>query len=139
MITAVCGACELGIRTLGDAREEAAFYADAEAGDLKCPKCRAVVQIFESISGTASGILDIRDLSVQEAYAAFNGLGLPEERECSPTAVRMALRSPVKAVNVKLLRGSNRSLIESLELESGDVLHFGSSPFGAVVYRISNG
>ena len=40
-------------------------------------------------------------------------------------------------MDVKLLKGSNRSIIYSIEFENGERLYLGSSPYGALVYRRS--
>ncbi len=139
MITAVCTDCAFGIRTLGDAREEELFVADGCEGLLHCPTCRKAMEVHTSISGAALSVMDVRDLTVEEAYKAMNGLGLPEDQECSPTAIRVAMQSPIAKLNIRPIRGTTRSIIESIELVSGAKVYLGASPHGAIVYRISNG
>ncbi len=93
---------------------------------------------MESIESITAAALAIRDLTPLEAFHAFSGLGFPEERDCGPTAVTQALlNGKVASLDTKLVRGSNRSVIYSLTMEDGTKLFLGSSPYGAMVYRLS--
>lgn len=102
-----------------------------------CPKCRSLAHTIEAVGPDALAALDVYDLNPQEAYSAFNGLGLPQERECGPTAVRLAFQNPIKFIKARLIKGSNRSVLDSIEFADGSVMYFGASPYGAIVYRIS--
>jgi hypothetical protein len=144
VIVIACSQCSTAVRVtgeheelrhlLGDQNEE--WYPDR----YPCPKtgCSGRAEFMESIDPVALLSLALHDLTPQEAYAAFHGLGLPEERDCGPTAVRAALlQSPIKNVDVRLIKGSNRSVLYKLELEDGTILFLGSSSFGATVYRMT--
>lgn len=102
-----------------------------------CPNCRQLSSVENAIGTDALAVLDLYDLTPEEAYKAFNGLGLPQEQECGPLAVRLAFQQPIKTIRARLVRGTNRSVIDSIEFEDGSSMYFGASPFGAIVYRIS--
>jgi hypothetical protein len=80
--------------------------------------------------------LDIVELSPQEAFAAFFGLGVPKERDCAEGAVRSLFETPVKSVDVKDIPNANRCVINSIEFEDGARLFLAPSLYGAVVYKI---
>lgn len=143
MITIVCKSCGLAVRVSGE--EEEVTHLLGEKSDwypsgYPCPAqgCSSKAEMVESIESVAAAALDIRDLTAIEAFHAYSGLGLPEERDCGPTAVSQALlNGKVTAVDVKLLRGSNRSVLYSLTMEDGIKLYLGSSAWGATVYRLA--
>lgn len=82
--------------------------------------------------------MKVRDLSAEEFLAALEGFGLPEEMLCTGASVREVLQGrPIKLLHGRDLRGTTRFCIDSIELEDGTKIHFGASPMGAVVYRIS--
>jgi hypothetical protein len=66
--------------------------------------------------------MKVRDLSAEEMLAAQEGLGTPEEMLCTGSTVRDLLKGPIKRVHGFDIPGTK--------------LHLGSSPSGAVVYRI---
>jgi hypothetical protein len=81
---------------------------------------------------------NIRDLSVREAFIAFNGVGLPGEHECSASRVQQLLTEHrVTEATTRHISGTPRCVLSKITLENGIVLHLGSSVHGAVVYRIS--
>jgi hypothetical protein len=43
----------------------------------------------------------------------------------------------VKSLDAKLLKGSNRTIIYSIEFENGTRMYLASSAYGALVYRIA--
>lgn len=144
MIIIACKDCGTAVRVTGE-HEELSHLLGEQNPDwypskYPCPTalCRGKAEFMEGIEPAALRLLNVYDLTPHEAFAAFNGLGLPEERDCGPTAVKDALmRSGIKDVDVRLIRGSNRSVIYNLTLKDGTILYLGSSPFGATVYRMS--
>jgi hypothetical protein len=77
------------------------------------------------------------DLTPQEAFIAFSGGGLPGEAECSASRVSSLLvQERVTNVKTRHIKGTNRCVIDRLQLESGIVLHLGASVHGACVYRV---
>lgn len=140
MITIVCSACGTAIRTSGEydevdvlLGEKSEWYPDK----YPCPCCPAKAAMVDAIEPAALKSLDLYEMTAQEAYGAFNGLGLPTERECGPLAVAEAFKSPVKKINCELIKGTNRSVMRSIELEDGTRVYFGSSSYGATIYRIA--
>lgn len=142
MITIACLRCNIGIRTYGDEVEVSSLLVEGSEwypDQYPCPTdgCGGTAQYLESIDSAALSRLEIHDVTPQEGFAAFNGLGFPPERDCGETAVRAALKSPVVDVGVRQLRGSNRSVLEWLQLEDGTRLYLAASSEGAVVYRLA--
>lgn len=142
MIHIVCTKCNLAIRTVGEFNEIQHLLAEKSEwypDKYPCPavECDGRAEYTESIAADAYQALDIHDLTPQEAFAAYYGLGLPEEQECGPLAVDKAFEQKVSKVNARLIRGSNRSVIDSIEFEDGSVMYLGSSAAGALVYRIA--
>jgi hypothetical protein len=94
-------------------------------------------ELMVSIKPEALSVLSVFDLTAQEAFAALNGMGLPEEQDCGPTAVRVAFKEPIKSVDARLVKGTNRSVIDSIEFGNGTRVFLGASAYGAIVYRIA--
>jgi len=144
VIIIVCKDCGTGVRVSGEVEELShllgEFNKDWYPDKYPCPTavCTGKAEFMEGIEPAALRMLNVHDLTPHEAYAAFHGLGLPTERDCGPTAVEKALlEHRVTAVDLQLVRGSNRSVVYSLTLDDGSRLYLGSSPFGAIVYRLS--
>lgn len=73
-----------------------------------------------------------------ELYQAVMGIGLPEERKCSPKNVRkMMLGSSILDVSVEAAPDPQRSIITSLTLNNGKVLHFTISVRGATIFKVT--
>jgi len=100
-----------------------------------CCRCGGLMTIAAAVDKDTFPQLELVDVSPPEALAALHGLGLPHERECSPTAVQKVMTGAhVKRVTI---RNSHRSILEYIELENGTRLYLAASAFGATVYRIS--
>lgn len=83
-------------------------------------------------------VMSLQDLTPDEAFAAFNGLGFPDEQRCSLESVQaLLLESPVRKVLGKSVSGMERTIIDALELWDGSKVYFGAGAEGAVVYRIT--
>jgi hypothetical protein len=144
VIIIACQECASAVRIVGENDELNMLLGEGNAewypDNYPCPTatCKGKAELMDGIESAALRLLTIYDLNPQEAFAAFHGLGLPSERDCGPTAVKEALlNNRIKDVDVRLIRGSNRSVVHRLTLENGMILYLGSSPFGATVYRIS--
>lgn len=142
MIIIACATCSSALRVVGDFDEvqyllgpQSDWYPDK----YPCWKdCGGFAEYMQSIESAALGVLDLQDLTPHEAFVAFHGMGVPNERECSPSAVQEAFRSsPVKKVHARMIKGSHRSCVDLIELENGMKIFLGSSAHGAVVYRIA--
>ena len=85
----------------------------------------------------ALALMAVRNLSPQEAFAAFNGLGFPEERSCTMDVLQALLREqPIRRIIGKNISGAMTAHIDALELWDGTKIHLGAGSSGAVVYRI---
>jgi hypothetical protein len=81
--------------------------------------------------------MELRDLTPHEAFAAFNGFGLPEEQDCALESVQKLLaEQPVRKVVGTSITGMRRTIIDSLELWDGTRVYFGAGAEGACIYRI---
>lgn len=104
-----------------------------------CPLCdkpaRGILE--RTADPRALQLMTVRDLTPQEAFAAFNGVGLPDEQKCSLETVQALLTEhPIRKVVGSNIPGSERTLIEQLELWDGSRVYFGSGGDGAVIYRV---
>lgn len=142
MIMIVCKKCGVAIRTSGDSEqienlfgERSQWYPDK----FPCPNafCGGYGEFTNAIEPEALKCLTIYDLAAEEAFAAFSGLGVPEERDCGPVAIEKAFAKPIKKINSKIVPGSNRSVIYWIEFEDNTRMFFGASSYGAIVYRIA--
>ena len=143
MILIGCLTCKIAVRIVGDYEQmEFLFGLQSDWYPDKYPcvteGCSGKGQLFPAITPSALHRLTVTDLSPLEAFAALHGLGLPTERECSASAVQRAFQdSPVKKVEAQHIKGTDRCVVEHIELQDGKKIWFGASGYGAVVYRIS--
>jgi len=142
LITIVCLTCRVGLRTCGDEAEVSTLLgpeSECYPDQYPCPTdgCVGRAQYLESIDPAALARLEIHEVTPQEAFAALNGLGFPPERDCGETAVRLALTHQVTEAGVRQIRGTNRSVLDWLQLDDGTRLYLASSSEGAVVYRLA--
>jgi hypothetical protein len=83
-------------------------------------------------------LLEVIDLSPKEAFMALNGLGLPPEQHCNLASVTLLLReTPIRLVRGVDIPGTERCMIDHLELWDGTKVYLGASSHGAVVYRVA--
>jgi hypothetical protein len=143
MITLVCPECFLGLRTVGEHDQvdllvgtRSDWYPDR----YPCPQvdCKGKMTLTDAIESMALTQLRLYDLTPHEVFAAIQGLGLPEERDCGREAVLKALVGhTIVAADVVQVRGLNRSILHSITLESGQRVYLAASPVGSSVYRIA--
>lgn len=135
MITIVCQKCATAVRISGDPEEMEAMFGQFDK--YKCPSCDGLAEEMDAIESAALQALDVHDLTPPEAYAAFHGLGFPDEQDCGPVHVNLLLKGKkITGVKADLIKGANRSVLYWIEFEDGTKMHLGSSPYGATVYRI---
>lgn len=144
MLLVVCKACaavyriDTGSVDPVEAQSLVGMRSDWWPNRYPCVLCGGMAEMADSIDPAALAAMAKYDLTPQEAFAAFNGLGLPDEQDCGPAAVKEVLQSSgVKDVVVEQLRGSNRSILRRIVMEDGRTLHLASGAMGALVYRIS--
>lgn len=138
MIYLLHRACKKGLRiSPGDEGElEGMFPPDAL---YSCPWCGKLdAEVHEFAEPKVLRDIEFFDVTPKEAFAATAGLGLPDEQDCSATAVEKLLKEQrVASVGVKMIRNSHRSIIDYIEFEDGTKMYLGSSSLGATVYRIA--
>jgi hypothetical protein len=138
MIFIICPQCKLALHVVGDDAETHQLFGEgttfAERG-YACPRCTGGMAAYGSLPSNAG--FNPYTLSPQEAFAALNGLGMPEEKDCVPEVIRTEFKKSVKSLAVRWVRGTNRSIIDHIEFEDGTKMYLGASPQGAIVYRIS--
>jgi hypothetical protein len=141
MILIACLKCGAAVRTVGDAAEhllgpQSEWYPNK----YPCPRaeCSGVCEYLQGVESSALQMLEIHDLSPEEAFIAFNGLGFPEEHDCGRTAVeKLFAEKRVKSVKVRQLPRQNRSVLEYIIFDDDTRLFLASSTEGATVYRVS--
>ena len=149
MILVLCKACCLAVRVIPtdvtkatSAREvtdcvgeRSDFWPDR----FKCPRCDAPARGFleNAVDPAVLSLMEVKDLTAMEAFAAFWGMGLPEHRQCSFEDLELLLREkPVRRLHGHSVSGSEAHVLESIELWDGTRVFLGASPEGAVVYRV---
>jgi hypothetical protein len=142
MILVTCEKCSLCIRIMGSAQEIdylVGEHSDFWPDKFPCPQCeKPALGIFElEMNPNALGLFRVVDLNPQEAFAAFNGFGLPHELFCSAASLNSLLREqPIKRVAARDIPGTTRCRVDFFELWDGTLVYFGAGGEGAVVYRI---
>jgi len=100
-----------------------------------CPVCGEACAVSTALPAESK---EVAHLTVQEAFAAFSGAGLPNEQECSAARVKaLLLEKRIEDVRVRHIRGTGRCTVERIVLEGGVTLHLAASAHGACVHRIS--
>lgn len=136
MIYLVCEKCQRCLRVSPGEGGEAEFMFSS--GKEVCWDCGKTLDVFSHMDMRTARSLDIIDVSPAEALAAVSGVGLPNEQDCSLEAVNKLLQEHrVVRVSGSQIRNSHRSIINYLELDDGTKVYFGSSAYGATVYRVA--
>lgn len=74
-----------------------------------------------------------------ELFQAAAGIGFASERDCSPeTLTKLLYGARILATEVKQMSDPNKSLLLSLTLDNGRVVHLASSVHGPVVYKVTH-
>jgi len=143
VITLACIQCYLALRTSGEFDEvdyligtRCDWYPDR----YPCPRsgCNGKMTLTDVIDSKILPLLEVHELNPQECFQAFNGLGLPKERSCSEVDVlRVMGNKKIKFIDMRNVNNTTRVIIHSIVLEDGCRIYFGSSPQGAMVYRIA--
>lgn len=145
MILIVCIPCKLAIRVLPSVIDRSdqletlvGRQSDFWPDKFECPQCQGTMRgmLEAQADVNALKLMRLKDLTPHEAFAAFNGLGFPDEQNCTLEALHELLREqPVRKLHGENVAGSTRSIIECIELWDGSKIYLGASPEGAVVYR----
>jgi hypothetical protein len=105
-----------------------------------CPKCGQMATGFaeREVDGRVLQLMELKEVTPQEAFAALNGLGFPDEQKCSLGAVQELLRGqPFRKLVGTDVVGMERTIVDYIELWDGTKVYFGSGAEGAVIYRIT--
>lgn len=143
MITLACLECHLALRTCGEPVEvdflvgmKSEWYPDR----YPCPRseCKGLMTLTDVMDPQVLPLLEIHDVSPQECFQALKGMGLPKERECGVLETIEAIKDK-RVVGMDLYRLANdkRAVLTSILMEDGTRIYLGSSPQGALVYRIA--
>lgn len=131
----VCSNCDSGLRVVGDAAEIKSLVSDRS--DHPCFYCGCPCTVGAFADNDLLRVKNIRTVSPMEAHLAFEGMGLPSERECAAEIVETLLQSKqIKHAKVRSIPNTGRSVIDSIGFEDGTVMYLGASTHGALVYRI---
>lgn len=143
MIVVVCtnAACSAAFRVMGDPGElhplvgtESEYWPNR----YTCPACEFPAMGVLETSIDVRTLKNLRDIEVQELFQALNGLGLPEEQDCSIDAVtKLLLEQHIAKVVGHHIAGTARFCLERLELDNGQKMYFAAGSHGATVYRIT--
>jgi hypothetical protein len=140
MIIVACLPCGLVLRVMGDPQElqlvgpESTFWPNS----FPCPRCEknSIGMMETEADPNALSALEVVDLTPQEAFIAFNGLGLPKEQNCTAERVEELFGTPVRHIKGHQTN-TNRFILEHIEFWDGTKLYLGAAPSGAIVYRIA--
>ena len=78
-----------------------------------------------------------RRIEVEEFFKALCGFGLPEELDCTPKAVAALIQvNPIIGIDMAAA-SSERTVVYSINLSNGMLLHLASSPEGPCIYKIT--
>lgn len=142
MIIIACLKCNVALRTVGEDAEVhqlvgqgSEWYPDK----YPCPTdgCPGPAEYCTGIQPSALAAMTLYEVTPQEAFSAFEGVGLPPERDCGETAVRLAFEKKIVGLGTRQLHGKNRTVVTWIEFEDGTRAYFGASSEGALVYRLS--
>lgn len=142
MILAVCLPCKAGFRVKGPDVDALLGPSSALWPDgLSCPHCGKTAQGYleNEVSEAVYAVLEIKDLTAVEAYAALTaGVGLPEDRDCRKEVLEAVVKEiPIRRVVGVDVPNTKRFSIDYLELWDGTRIYFGASGHSAIIYRIT--
>lgn len=105
---------------------------------MRCPNsevCGGKIRIYAS---SKIRVTSTQRVSAVHLYQACMGAGLPHEKRCSPDDLKkLLLGSIVVSAQLESCPDPKRSLIMSLTLNNGKILHFASSTKGATIFKVT--
>lgn len=102
------------------------FHCGGPANGFLTPECAPEVM----------AMLVVVDVTADEAFAALNGMGVPEERTCCAEVVLPYFEKQGLKIKGKQPRGTQRYIIDEIEFPDGTRMYLAPSPQGATIYRI---
>ena len=109
---------------------------------MRCPNfrtCEGKIRQRVPHSNLPMGIVDkARSIKAVHLYQASLGIGLPEERKCSPKDLtNLLIGARIKAIDVEAAPDPKKSVVTSISLDNGKVIHLATSTAGAVIYKVT--
>lgn len=134
MILFFCKSCMNALRVLGDMK---LVHSLTKEENARCPFCSTEMEhaLEEQIDGNDKLAYMFYDLTYNEAFCALMGGGMPSEKEVSHERVLEELRKGVIHVSTEEKPGA-ALVITAIQVADKTILRFGSSPAGAVIYKI---
>lgn len=106
---------------------------------MRCPNyVRCDGRILNKSWANALEIRNFRWTTALELYQASAGIGFVSERDCSPDTLRRLLHGhTIMATEIQDTGDPQKSIMMSLTLDTGKVLHLAASTKGAIVYKVT--
>ena len=110
---------------------------------MRCPNfgsCtgKIVERGFNQTTCPTGQIDNTRKVTALELYQACLGVGLANERKCSPKDIeKLLVGSRIVKTHIEKAPDPQRCLLLSLTLDNGKVVHVSSSTKGAIVYKVT--
>lgn len=108
---------------------------------MRCPNyltCKGNIRLRQKWPD--SGIIPgpVRNLTALELYHATSGIGFPEERRCAPEQMtKIMTGARIYKVHLEKSPDPQKSVLMSMTLDNGKVIHLTTSTKGALIYKIT--
>ena len=141
MIVIACVACRQALQVTGDPEEIASLLGESSEfwpDKYRCHSCGKSAQycLTAEVSELAFTKLLVTNVTAQEAYAALNGFGLPDERMCCEEVILPLFTQAGIKVKGGRPRGQTCFRLEELTFADGTTLFLAPSAQGAVIFRV---
>lgn len=106
---------------------------------MRCPNfIRCNGRVTRKSWNNVSEIRNFRWVTAKELYQASAGIGFTSERDCSPDSLKRLLHG-IRIIGSELQTTGDpkKSILMSLTLETGKVIHLSSSVKGAIIYKVT--
>lgn len=106
---------------------------------MRCPNyVRCKGKITTRSWKNAGEIRNYYWVTALELYQATAGLGLLSERKCSPLALKkILLGRKIVGLDITEAGDPDKSILTSITIDNGKVIHVASSTKGAIVYKVT--
>jgi hypothetical protein len=106
---------------------------------MRCPTDGCVGSLKLSSRTNIKLGFEAPKVSALELYQATLGAGLPEEKKCSPAAMKKLLTgAKITSVHIEDAPAEERSILFSLTLSNKKVVHLATSSLGATIYKVTD-
>jgi len=143
MIVIACSStsCRHALQVTGDPEEIENLVGERSEfwpSGYTCYNCgkHAEYYLTAEVSELAFAKLHVANVNAQEAYAALNGFGLPDERMCCEEVVLPLFEQAGIKVKGGRPRGQTFFRLEELTFADGTTLFLAPSAQGVVVFRV---